>query len=108
MTDVDVSKINPGDVVGVRVFRLCDEETVAADAGWAMPTIIKRSAIVSHTPAPRPALKVGDRVVSPSTGGEWEIVFIQNTGPGYAHFAHQPDAALWPHPLSEVETWERV
>ena len=104
MNDVDVSKIKVGDVVGLKVLevasltaRIC----LASGPGlW-----IDHAAIVSHTPAPKPALKVGDRVLSPA-GSRWEVVFIQDGE--HVHFGAVPGNCHFPTPLSEVETWERV
>lgn len=105
---IDYSKIKVGDVVGVRVVEILrrgDEVALQVDGGALMDFAIDPSAIVSHTPAPKPALKVGDRVLSPA-GSRWEVVFIQDGE--HVHFGAVPGNCHFPTPLSEVETWERV
>jgi hypothetical protein len=110
MNDVDVSKIKVGDTAGlevVEVQRDAGEVRVRSSAGpgAACSVWVDLSAIVSHTPAPKPALKVGDRVLSPA-GSRWEVVFIQDGE--HVHFGAVPGNCHFPTPLSEVETWERV
>ena len=108
MTDVDVSKIKVGDVVGFTVRELGigtvqvgETSTCPLDEGW-LPT----SAIVSHTPAPKPALKVGDMLQRSPGSLHRLVIWIEC---GWAYFspieAGQPARPL---SLSEVETWERV
>lgn len=108
---VDISKIKPGDEVGVRVS-ISSEAGVYADLGTLGPGTAHRtsvrihpSAIVSHTPAPRPALKVGDRV---RDNGETERTVTWIAG-GNAYLSPLTcfDYMI-PRPLSEVEQWERV
>ena len=105
---IDYSKIKAGDVVGVRVT--CLEHSTnypVVDTGFG-PCTVRHAAIVSHTPAPRPALKVGDRVMEPeSVGGRDRcILWIQD---GWAYFVPvQAGAVCLAAELSEVEQWERV
>ena len=107
MTREEARKIKVGDVVGAIVQSVGKMGVWLETPGEEENRWVPLTAIVSHTPAPKPALKVGDRVKNP-TGSEWEIVFIQNDGHGYAHFAHKPDNAMWPTRLDVVETWERL
>ena len=101
---IDYSKIKVGDVVGVNALAVDPRGVTVADPlGYRF--IIPLSSIVSHTPAPKPALKVGDRVLSPA-GSRWEVVFIQDGE--HVHFGAVPGNCHFPTPLSEVETWERV
>ena len=96
---IDYSKIKPGDVVGVRVIGVEADGVVLQHSAW-----IPHGAIVSHTPAPRPALKVGDRVRVPHIPGELLVIWIAR---GKAWL--EPSANHVPYyPLSEVEQWERV
>jgi len=107
MNDVDVSKIKVGDLATVRVVEAdAADRTVRIDGGLFKNLWISAEAIVSHTPAPRPALKVGDRVRTPA-GFEWGIAHIDA---GYAHFAVRTDplSRRVPETLTTVETWERV
>jgi len=108
MNDVDVSKIKVGDWASLKVVRLGSDGTVAVGGGWGVPVLVQAEAIVSHTPAPKPALKVGDRVVNPRSAAcpEREVLLIQN---GYVYLKPEAiGARLAPRNLSEVETWERV
>ncbi len=111
MNDVDVSKIKPGDVVGVRVSLsgrsgvYADLGTLGAGTDHRKSVRIHPSAIVSHTPAPRPALKVGDRVRD-LLGREREIIWIEHER-AYLRPTLRDQAAPYGL-LSEVETWERV
>ena len=103
MNDVDVSKIKPGDTAGFVVVDVAEGGDAIAVRG--LVAWIPVAAIVSHTPAPKPALKVGDRVLSPA-GSRWDVVFIQDGE--HVHFGAVPGNCHFPTPLSEVETWERV
>ena len=103
MTDIDVSKIKVGDHAGVVVLEVGEHGvqvgTPGGDYGW-----IPFGAIVSHTPAPRPALEVGDRVRT--SHHEREVGMIVD---GYVYF--RPTAVPDPsyaYPLAQVETWERL
>ena len=109
MNNVDVSKIKVGDVVGVRVLATnASGRSVNVRAnGEFEHAWIPDHAIASHTPAPRPALKVGDRVRTPNTASpDREIIWFEG---GHVYFrplgvGHTVTQA----PLSEVEQWERV
>lgn len=104
---IDFKNIKQGDWVGVVVSRPCytNSNQLLVRAGGNEVAYINYAAIVSHTPAPRPALKVGDMVKTPD-GGVWEVVFIQDGK--HVHFGVVPGTRRFPHPLSEVEQWERV
>lgn len=107
MTPEEARKIKVGDEVGLEVDYVDEDGDVLVKDGFGN-TRVKPSAIVSHTPAPKPALKVGDRVIAGDSGTTWEIAFIE--GGQYAHFAVIPKTykRRVPAPLSEVETWERL
>ena len=101
---IDYSKIKVGDWAAFVVAEVTPDGFTARatgpHSGW-----VPHSALVSPTPAPKPALKVGDRVLSPA-GSRWEVVFIQDGE--HVHFGAVPGNCHFPTPLSEVETWERV
>jgi len=103
MTDIDFSKIKAGDTVGLVVDHVSGDGEVLVKDGWGT-NIVRPSAIVSHTPAPRPALEVGDRVRT--SHHEREVGMIVD---GYVYF--RPTAVPDPsyaYPLAQVETWERL
>lgn len=100
MTDIDVSKIKVGDVVGVRVVNTNSEEVLLPSGGW-----ISSSDIVSHTPAPKPALKVGDRVWDEFLSRDRIVIWIENETAWLSPIAGT--CSLPGLPLSEVETWDR-
>ena len=105
MTDIDVSKIKAGDVVGVRVDHVNGDGGVLVTDGWGT-SLIKPPAIVSHTPAPKPALKVGDRVRHLFSKTAHTILWIEH---GCVWFSPTfADATIYPYALAEVETWERL
>ena len=103
---IDYSKIKVGDWAAFVVAEVTPDGFTARatgpHSGW-----VPHSAIVSHTPAPRPALKVGDRVRTPNTANpDREIIWFEG---GHVYFrplgiGHMATQAI----LSEVETWERV
>ena len=105
MTDIDPNKIAPGDTVGLRVA------ATQHNAGQIMlkmggrGTWINTDAIVSHTPAPKPALKVGDRVRD-GDGPVRTVAWIED---GHAFLSPLKGTTyMAPWTLSEVETWERL
>ena len=109
MTDIDVSKIKAGDVVGVRVDHVNGDGGVLVTDGWGT-SLIKPPAIVSHTPAPKPALKVGDRVRcpfdTPAARAPFEVIWIEGA---VVYFRPtKPGFSVAEAHLSEVETWERL
>lgn len=109
MNDVDVSKIKAGDVVGVRVTRVGDYMLVCVgDLGSGVPSSVRidPSAIVSHTPAPKPALKVGDMLQRSPGSLHRQVLWIED---GWVYFNPiDPGNAIGANCLSEVETWGRV
>ena len=107
MTDIDVSKIKRGDVIGLVVSHAdaAGEGVVCEGGSWA-----PKSAIVSHTPAPKPALKVGDRVRcpfdTPAARAPFEVIWIEGA---VVYFRPtKPGFSVAEAHLSEVETWERL
>ena len=113
MTDVDVSKIKVGDVVGVEVVEVSLPAAscrIKSDPDY-LGMWITASAIVSHTPVPKPSLKAGDRVRDPS-GVELEIVGAPRAS---AANGGRPEITTWSQKhgyvvdvAAEVEQWERV
>ena len=104
---IDYSKIKMGDEVGVRVLAYDESDnTFRLDSGPDFAEAwVRASAIVSRTPAPRPALKVGDRVRD-LAGRPREIIWLELDR---AFLRPTPDSLVAPAViLSEVETWERV
>ena len=105
MTDIDVSKIKPGDVVGVRVLSIAATGAVEVRTEMDCAEWLHPSAIVSHTPAPKPALKVGDRVRD-GDGPVRTVAWIED---GHAFLSPLKGTTyMAPWTLSEVETWERL
>jgi len=106
MTDIDVSQIKVGDVVGVRVNGSPSQTGhVGVEAGRGHTVFVPPSAIVSHTPAPKPALKVGDRVRD-GDGPVRTVAWIED---GHAFLSPLKGTTyMAPWTLSEVETWERL
>ena len=104
---IDYSKIKPGDVVGVAVLEVQPESGCFRIEPGPMytRTWIHSSAIVSHTPAPLPSLKVGDRVKGLNSGLDREIAWIEG---GYVYLRPVAGDAMPPYILSEVEAWGRV
>ena len=110
MTDIDVSKIKPGDVVGVRVLSIAATGAVEVRTEMDCAEWLHPSAIVSHTPAPKPALKVGDRVRcpfdTPAARAPFEVIWIEGA---VVYFRPtKPGFSVAEAHLSEVETWERL
>ena len=110
MTDIDVSKIKPGDVVGVRVHSINEgdlhkKSNVFVYTGEDNGYWVEASAIVSHTPAPKPPLKVGDRVRD-HRSREREIIWIGDDVAVFRPLSRSGVTSVYA--LSEVETWERL
>lgn len=106
MTDMDYSKIKAGDTIGLMVDYVAATGDVLVKDGFGN-TPIKPHAIVSHTPAPKPALKVGDRVRHPdSFHPAREIIWIED---GWVYFRPVfSGERLAPTEVLRVETWERL
>ena len=100
MTDIDVSKIKVGDTVSAVVAQVDKDGVYLAPTGRWLPT----PCIVSHTPAPRPPLKVGDRVKTPLIGDR-TVIWIDGDLVWLSPAARGPSL---PHHLSEIELWERL
>ena len=104
MTNIDASKIKRGDTVGLLVDDVDETGKVWVEAGVNL-THFPASAIVSHTPAPKPALKVGDRVRD-GDGPVRTVAWIED---GHAFLSPLKGTTyMAPWTLSEVETWERL
>ena len=102
---IDYSKIKVGDTVGLVVDYVKENGDMLVKDGFGI-TRVKPSAIVSHTPAPKPALKVGDRVRHLFSKTAHTILWIEH---GCVWFSPTfADATIYPYALAEVETWERL
>ena len=105
MTPEEARKIKVGDTVGLVVDHVEKDGDVLVKDVWGT-NLVRPSAIVSHTPAPRPALKVGDQLSRSIGSLPRQVIWIED---GWVYF-NPTDAGVpsRPLPLSEVETWERL
>jgi hypothetical protein len=81
MTEIDISKIKPGDTVTVRgtVFSISENNCVVyfRAIGGPYSVTIAYSEIVSHEPAPEP-LKVGDVVTIDGSNRRYTLIGLHN------------------------------